>query len=66
MDDEDVLIFLGYLLLKRSSRRREAERKAYKKRSLWVRQIYKQREECGIYHTLVQEMVLGDRESYFK
>ncbi|XP_057294525.1 uncharacterized protein LOC130623036 [Hydractinia symbiolongicarpus] len=65
MDDEDLLIYLGYILLKRSSRR-EAERKARKKRSIWVRQIYKQREECGIYHTLVQEMALGDRESYFK
>lgn len=65
MEDEEVLIFLGYILLKRSFRRK-AKRKARKKRSIWVRKIYKQREECGIYHTLVQEMTLGDRESYFK
>ena len=65
MDDEELLIYLGYILLKRSSRR-EAERKFRKKRSMWVRQIYKQREEHGLYHTLIQEMTLGDRESYFK
>lgn len=65
MDDEEALIFLSYMLLKRRFRR-EAERKARKKRSLWVRPIYRQREECGIYHTLVQEMALGDREFYFK
>ena len=33
---------------------------------MWVREIYKQREIGGIYHTLVQEMSLGDREFYFK
>ena len=46
--------------------RGKAERKAQKKRSLCMKQIYIQREESGIYHTLVQEMALGDRESYFK
>ena len=33
---------------------------------MWVRDIYKQREEKSVYHTLVQEIHLGDREFYFK
>ena len=65
MDDEEALLYLSYLTLKRKQRRK-AERNARKKRSLWVRRIYKQREQCGVYHTLVQEMALGDREFYFK
>ncbi len=65
MDDEEALIFLSYLTLKRR-KRREDEKKARKKRTQWVRQIYQQREQCGVYHTLVQEMALGDREFYFK
>ena len=65
MDDEEAMIFLSYILLKRRFHRK-AERKAQKKRSLWVRQIYRQWEKSGIYYTLVQEMPLGDRETYFK
>ena len=60
MDDEELLIYLGYILLKRS--RREVERKFRKNRSMWVRQMYNQREE----HALIQEMTLDDQESYFK
>ena len=65
MDDEEAIISLNYILLK-CRFRRKAERKARKKRSLWVRQIYRQWEKSGIYYTLVQEIPLGDRESYFK
>ena len=57
MDDEEAMIFLSYILLKRRFRRK-AGRKARKKRSLWVRQIYRQMEESGIYYTLVQERSL--------
>ena len=68
MDDDEAVIFLSYILLKRSSRRKieEKERSAQKKRSTWVREIYRRRNDCGLYHTLVQEMALGDREFYFK
>ena len=31
-----------------------------------MRQIYTEREESGIYHTLVQEIALEYPESYFK
>jgi len=65
MDDDEAIIISTYILLKRRYRRK-LERKARKKRSQWVRPIYQQREESGIYHTLVQEMALGEREFYFK
>ena len=65
MNEEDILYALGYILLKRSIRRRK-EKETGKGRKMWVRQIFKQRENCGIYHTLVQEMSLDDREYYFK
>ena len=47
---------------------REARRShlKVKVREKWVRQIYKQREKSGIFHNLVREMALGDREFYFK
>ena len=59
----DDLMILAFLIIRRRRRRRR-ERKKVKR--VWVRDIYKTREELGIYHTLVQEMQLGDREFYFK
>ena len=63
--DEDVVYLAAYISPKWSIRRKKDE-KARKKRIIWVRQIYKQREKSGIFHNLVREMVLGDREFYFK
>ena len=57
MDDEGVMIFLRYVLLKRRFHKK-AERIVRKKRSLWVTQIYRQMEESDIFHTLVHEMAL--------
>ena len=54
MDDEDILFAAGYLILKRRIRRKK-EREARKRREMWVRGIYKQRNESGIYHNLVLE-----------
>ena len=65
MDDEDILFATGYLIPKRWIGRKK-EREARKRRKMQVRQIYKQRKESGIYHNLVLEMALGDRELYFK
>ena len=45
---------------------RRRERKARRKRRFWIRQIFKKREEFVAYHTLVQELRLGDREFYFR
>ena len=45
--------------------RRRREREARRKRRFWIRVIFKKRAEFGTYHTLVQELRLGDREFYF-
>ena len=65
MDDEDILFATGYLILKRRIRRKKKQ-EARKRRKMGVREIYKQMNESGIYHSLVLEMALGDRELYFK
>ena len=66
MDDEDIsFATTRYLILKRRIRRRK-EQKTRKRRKMWVREIYKERNESGIYHNLVLEMALGDSELYFK
>ena len=65
MEDEDILFATGCLILKRQIRRKK-EREARTRRKLWFREIYKQRNESRIYHNLVLEMALGDRELYFK
>ena len=64
-DDEDILFATGYLILKRTIQR-EKEEEARKGRKICVREIYKQKNESRIYHNLVLEMALGDRELYFK
>ena len=61
LDDEGILFATGYLILKQRIRRKN-EREARKRRKMWVREIYKQKNESGIYHNLVLEMALGDRE----
>ena len=33
---------------------------------MWVREIFQGRKNQGVYNNLVQEMRLGDRESYFR
>ena len=65
MDDEDILFATGYLILKRWIRGKK-EQEVRKRKKIWVREIYKQRNESGIYHNLVLEMALGDRELYFQ
>lgn len=54
-DEELDLMFLA-VLLKQKKRR---------KRKIWVKKIYKDREKFGI-DRLVREMQLTSRESYFK
>ena len=62
MDDEDVLLALAFIMMRRK-RRREKHGKV---RSMWVRDIYRQRDEYSVHHTLVRELQLGDREFFFK
>ena len=65
MDEDEALMILGFLLI-RKRRRQRNKQKVKKNRAMRVLDVYKQREEKGTYHTLVQELQLGDKESYFK
>ena len=66
MSDQDIDLCLIAVLLLRRKRKRENTLKKRKKRKYWVRSIYRKREEHGIFHCLVQELRLGDREFYFR
>ena len=37
-----------------------------KRKRIWVREIFKKRIEQGVYHNILQEMTVNDRESYFR
>ena len=67
MDDflEDDLLLL---LLLRRRRKKSALRRALKhiKRMVWVRNIFRKREELGEFHRLVQELRNEDREYFFR
>ena len=59
-DDEFDDLMLAYIFLRGRARRCKV------KRSVWVRDKFMKRKERGTFHTLVQEMRLNDRESYFR
>ena len=65
--DEDFLL-LNYFFIKTRRKRKALQLQELKKRhrNVWVRDIFKQREQYGLFHTLVRELELGDREYYFK
>ena len=63
MDEDETLMALGFLLI-RKRRRKRNKPKVKKNIVMWVRDIYKQREEKGAYHTLVQEFQLGGTEIF--
>ena len=58
-DDELELLLIAslYLVHKRKRRRRK---------SVWVRPIFRKRRQHGEYHQLLQEMRLSDPESHFR
>ena len=64
MDDENILFATGYLILKRRIWRKK-EREARKGRKISVREIYKEKNESGIYHNIFLGMALGDTKLYF-
>ena len=37
-----------------------------KSKRFWVREIFKKRATYGLYNNLVHELLIGDREFYFK
>ena len=42
------------------------KQKKNKSRRFWVREIFKKRNQHGLYNNLIQELQFGDREFYFK
>ena len=63
MDTEDFELAVTAVILLRRVRKRRFKRKP---RKLWVRAIFKEREEKGAYYQLINEIRLNDREFYFK
>ena len=59
LDSEDELLLVSILVLKRRIRRRLLT-KPQKKRSIWVKEIFKNRELYGDYNILLQNMMLTD------
>ena len=63
MDDD--LLALIYLFLKTKQKRSMLEYSKIKKIKIWICDVLQQRENFGLFHTLVQEMQFGDRYCYF-
>ena len=63
LDSEDEELLLAIFILRRRIRRRLARKK--KKRSVWIKEIFRQREQYGDYYTLIRNMKLADREKFF-
>jgi hypothetical protein len=53
------------LLLLLYKRRKKKRLMKYKKR-FWVREVFQEREDKGEFHCLVKELMLVDRELFFK
>ena len=64
LDSEHELLLVSILLSKRRIKRRLLA-KPKKKRSIWVKGIFKNRELYGDYHILLQNIMLADRENFF-
>ena len=64
LGSEDELLLVSILVLKRRIRRRLLT-KPKKKRSIWIKGIFKNRELYVDYHILLQNMILADRENLF-
>ena len=59
--DEEVLLESCCFLLNN-----DLEQIKRKKKRTWVREIFLKRIEQGVYHNLLQEMRVNDRESRFR
>ena len=53
---------LGFALIMDGDRKKKKKRK----HRFWVREIYKKREEQGVFSNLLRELRLDDREYFFK
>ena len=71
MDEEyfyENLLLLLFLLLKVRKLRKSKCKENIRRRppKIWVRNIFKKREEFGEYHHLIQEMSINDKEYFFR
>ena len=60
--DNNMLYLFAVLLVKH----RRKKRSKNCSRNMWVREIFKNRQNLGEYSNLVRELELGDREFYFR
>ena len=65
LDSEDELMLLSILILKRRIKRKTMEKRK-RKRSVWVKDIFKEREVYGDFHRLLIIMRIADRENFFR
>ena len=59
--EEEELTLLGFALIMD-----DGKKKKKRKHRFWVREIYKKREEQGVFSNLLRELRLDDREYFFK
>ena len=59
--EEEELALLGFALIMN-----DGKKKKKREHRFWVRDIYKKREEQGVFSNLLRELRLGDREYFFK
>ena len=60
-----VLYSLTLTLVRLTFQQLKKEEIKRKRRRTWVREIFKKRTEQGVYHNLLREIRVNDRESYF-
>ena len=60
--EEEELALLGFALIMDD----DGKKKKKRKHRFWVREIYKKREEQGVFSNLLRELRLDDREYFFK
>ena len=60
--EEEELVLLGFALTMND----DGKKKKKREHRFWVCDIYKKREEQGIFSNLLRELRLGDREYFFK
>ena len=61
--EEEELALLAFVLIDEGH---ETERKKRRKHRFWVREIFKQRDQQGVFSNLLRELRLGDRENFFR
>ncbi|KAI8125022.1 hypothetical protein CVS40_4846 [Lucilia cuprina] len=65
MMNKNKIIVCHYISLLHAVLENERKSKKQKKRIVWVRDIFKKREELGFGSNLIKEMLLNDHETFF-